>query len=485
MNERDVLLIYPGYTYPRKNPPLGLAYLAAALRRSGYLPRIVDLNVEDHTGDELGALVRELEPLAVGISFMTNQYGESLRLAEAVRSASPSTRIVVGGPHVSALPRETLRECPAADFAVVGEGEETFPQLLDSLASGDPRMDRIAGICYRRGKECVRTRPRAPIADVDRLPFPAWDLLEPEKYSVFSVGKGRAFALLSSRGCPGRCTFCDSHTVFGRTFRPRSARAIFSEIESLHAGYGMLEFDFVDDMITLKKDRVFELCRLIEGSGIPFRWMANSRVNTLSREMLEAMKRSGCVRIDVGVESGDPAVRRLARKGTTNEQIIRVHEWARELGLQIGAFAMVGNLGESMESVKMTARLLKDIGQDVMISIACPFPGTELYRVAKEKGYLRVTDWSRYVTSPTYLKDYEPVMVTDTMDRKRILDAYYFLHSFFFLRKFRARYGSCFPLNPLFLRDWLLKSAAQGELLRKAAMLMNILRSRLLPASNG
>ncbi|RJQ53948.1 MAG: radical SAM protein [Nitrospiraceae bacterium] len=476
---KNILLIYPKYSYPRKNPPLGLAYLASFVRREGFNPLIIDLNIENYSDEKIQGLVREFNPVVTGISFMTNQYGECVRLAELIKSASKSACIVAGGPHVSALPKEILLECPAIDFTVIGEGELTFLELVTSISSGEKKFDHINGICFRAGAEIIRTGARDLMEDVESLPFPAWDLIRVEKYSVFSIGEGNTFALLSSRGCPNHCIFCDSHTVFGRKFRARSAQHIFSEIKFLHRQYGMTIFDFVDDMITLNKGRVLELCRLIKESGIAFKWMANARVNTIDREMLIRMKESGCIRIDVGVESGDPAVRKIAKKGTTNEQIINAHKWARETGIQIGAFTMVGNLGETMESVRMTAELLKNIGEDVMISIACPFPGTDLYRTAREKGYLRVIDWSRYVTSPTYLKDYKPIMDTDTMTEKEILNAYYYLHSFFARRKFRARYGKYFLLNPVFMKEWLFKSTDQGGLLRKASMAFNLVRARL------
>lgn len=476
---RNILLVYPKYTYPRKNPPLGLAYLASYIRKEGYNPLIVDLNIDNYSNEELCEIIRKHNFSMIGISFMTNQYKECLSLARLIKSCLKSTYIVVGGPHVSALPKEILRECSNIDFSVIGEGEITFLELLNALDSGVKEFHHVDGLCFRKNGAIVQTRSRELIENVDSLPFAAWDLIKVEKYSVFSIESGNTFALLSSRGCPRSCIFCDSHTIFGRKFRYRSATNVFSELEFLHQKYGMTKFDFVDDMITLKKDRVLELCNLIRESGIAFQWMANANVNTLDEEMLRAMKGSGCIRIDVGVESGDPSVRKKARKAVSDEQIINVHKWAKEIGIQIGTFVMVGNLGENMESVKMTAELLKGIGEDVMISIACPFPGTELYQIARENGYLRITDWSRYVTSPTYMKDYEPIMVTDRMNQKEILNAFYYLHSFFVKKKFQARYGKYFLINPFFMKEWVFKSNEQGGLIRKASMFYCLVRSRL------
>jgi len=475
----NVLLIYPRYTYPRKNPPMGLAYLAAYIRREGFQPLIIDLNVSGYSPAEIAGLLNKYRPLAAGISFMTNQYSEALKLARLIKSNSGAAFVIAGGSHISALPQEILRECPEVDFSVTGEGEVTFLELLKALADGRNDFEQIPGLCFRAQRDIIQNSPRALIEDVDTLPFPAWDLLSVEKYSIFSVKKCNTFALLSSRGCPGQCIFCDSHAVFGRKFRGRGSANIFKEIMFLHKEYGMTQFDFVDDMITLQKGRVLELCDLLKKSGVSFTWMANARVNTLDEEMLKAMKDSGCQRIDVGVESGDPAVRKRIKKGITDEDIIGVHNLAKKIGIQIGTFTMVGNLGESPESVRMTVNLLKDLGEDVMISIACPFPGTELYKIAKENGYLRVTDWPRYVTSPTYLKSYQPVMVTDKMDQKEILKAYYYLHSFFVKKKFQARYGKYFLLNPAFFKEWLFKSGGNVNLPRKIKMFLSIVKARL------
>ena len=471
----NILLIYPKYTYPRKNPPLGLAYLASYIRERGYEPVIVDLNIDDLDDRDLTALIDARQPVAVGISFMTNQYGEALGVAAIAKAARKDMPIIAGGPHASALPRELLHECVAIDYVVVGEGEVTFAELLDFLGAGGDASN-ICGLCYRTDEGVVQNPRRELIADIDSLPSPAWDLLKPDKYSVHSITKENAYVILSSRGCPNQCIFCDSHTIFGRQFRGRSAENIFQELELLHRDYGMTSFDFVDDMITLKKERVMELCRLIDESGIAFTWMANARVNTLDVEMLAAMKKSGCVRIDVGVESGDPRVRARAKKGITDQQIINAHKMAREAGIQVGTFTMVGNLGETMSSVKMTADLLKDISDDVMVSIACPFPGTELYRIARDQGYLRVTDWSRYVTSPTYLAGYEPVMVTDEMDQDQIVEAYYYLHARFAKQKFRARYGKCFFLNPAFLKQVVSGGGMRG-FARRGAMFIKLVRA--------
>ena len=479
---RQIVLVYPEYRYPRKNPPLGLAYVAAYLETNGRGPlKIIDYNVHVDADRVLMNELASHEVDIVGISFMTNQFGEAKRVADTIKERYPNIRIVAGGPHVSAIPRQSLEEMPSVDIVAIGEGEETCCDLVKAIRD-DADLADVTGIAYRENGSIKCNARRGLIADVDSLPFPAWHLLDLKRYSVFSAGADYAtptFALLSSRGCPGSCVFCDSHAVFDRAFRPRSAKNIYAEIESLHKIYGMVQFDFVDDLITLKKERVLELCDLLKESGIKYRWGANARVSTVTEEMLKSMAEAGCSVIDFGVESGDPDVRKIMRKGISDEQIISAHQNAQKVGMTTNTFLMVGNLGETPRSVRMTAELVSRFAMDTNIAIACPYPGTELYSIARTNGWLRVTDWNKFVTSPTYLPGYEPVMVTDQMNQDEIVDAYYYLHSFFVKRKFQARYGKFFVFNYHFLKNWLFKSSSQGGQLRKLMMALRLVLSRL------
>lgn len=456
MAKGNILLIYPAYSYPRKSPPLGLAYIAASLEKAGYVAVIRDFNVSPMGEDDFVNLLKGHEWLFVGISFMTSQFPEAKRLSEVIKVTLPKVILVAGGPHASSIPERTLREISVIDAIAVGEGEATAVDLARCCEAGDD-LECVAGLCIRREGVIICSSERPLISNLDSIPFPAWSLLPVERYSVFSIAGHSgvpAFALLSSRGCPGQCIFCDSHAVFQRKFRMRSARNIVEEIMWLNKKFGMTVFDFVDDLITLSKSRVLEFCKLVGETGVPFKWMANARVNTVDREMLSAMKAAGCIRVDFGVESGDPVVRTTMRKNVTNEQIRQSHLLSREIGLSTGSFTMVGNLGETRQSVEMTISLLKDIGDDVMVSIACPYPGTELYRLGKEKGFINTEEWGCYVTSPTYIDNFRPVMRTDVMSEEQILNSYYHLNAVFAGRKFRRRYGKFFYINPRFYADW-------------------------------
>ncbi|MEW5724503.1 MAG: radical SAM protein [Thermodesulfobacteriota bacterium] len=476
-----LLFLYPEYSYPRKNPPIGLASLAASALEQGHEAEIIDLNVlTQGERRDLPARIKAAAPDLVGVSFMTNQYASALGLIGEVRGALPGASIVAGGPHASALPRDLLREAPGLDLVVYGEGEIPLARLLAALAQDPPPLEGVPNLCYRRADtgEIVQTPPAAEAWDFEKAPWPAWRLLDLDRYEVFGAGGDagkRTFALLSSRGCPGHCTFCDSHTIFGRRFRGRSADNLFREIIYLHENFGMEQFDFVDDLITLDRDRLEDLCRRLITAPTRFTWMANARVNTVDEDLLRLMKDAGCVRLDLGVESADPEVRRRMKKGITNEQIVRAHQACKKVGLYVGTFLMVGNLGETMDSVKATARLMKGLSDDPNISIACPYPGTELFRLAEEKGLLLTKDWSRYGTAPTFMADYRPVMRTEEMTPGEILKAYYYLVSVFATDKFRSRYGRRYYLNPRFLREYVLLTRRYGGFRRKSRLALTLL----------
>jgi len=470
----DVLLIYPAYEYPRKSPPLGLAYLSGYIEKSGFKPHIIDFNINKYSDISLQKLLMSRQWILTGISFMTSQFAEASRLADIIKRSLPKVPLIAGGPHPSSIPERTLKEIPDIDIVVKGEGEITLIELLKTIRD-KRQIDNLDGIVFRK-KDLILSNPsRDLITDLDLIPFPSWKYFDISDYNVFSISNKKdspVFALLSSRGCPNQCTFCDSHTIFKRKFRARSAENIFDEIMYLNKTYGMLEFDFVDDLITIQKKRILELCELIRTSDVPFRWMANARVNTVDREMLQAMKDAGCIRVDFGVETGDQHVRKLMRKNISDEQARNAHYIAHDVGLATGTFTMVGNLGETKHSVNMTVDLLNEFGDDVMVSIACPYPGTELYRIAKEKGFINTEDWTRYVTSPTYTPNYYPVMRTEHLSEDEILESFYYLHSFFVRRKFRRRFGRYFFINPRFFREWIFKPEGRKQRLNMAARLL-------------
>lgn len=464
----DILLIYPPYSWPGTSPPLGLAYIASVLRNSGYTVNILDMNPAHTSLEQLENELRLLKPKIAGISCMTNQANETVRIAEVIKTVDSSVKVAVGGPHPTALPDEMLQNS-AADFVCLGEGEITITELVEALFIGEKDFDSILGLAYKDGDgRVVKTSPRPFISDLDSIPFPAWDLLPVDKYNVIGPGLQKdkpVFALLSSRGCPYRCIFCSSFMTMGRRFRMRSAENIFAEIEMLYHKFGMRQFDFVDDTITVDKQRVERLCNLIIESKMDIAWGCNSTVRLRDPTILHKMREANCVRINFGVESGDPEVLKTIKKGITVHQVIEAHRYAKEAGLKTTSFFMSGLPGQDIKSVKKSLSLIEQIETDFLGgSVATPYPGTELYELAQKKGWLRTSDWSQYLTC-AISNDYKPVMRTDEMSGEEILRAGEFFAMGVGRLMFRKKYGSRYYLNPKLYID-ILRSGEEPLSLR-------------------
>ena len=204
--------------------------------------------------------------------------------------------------------------------------------------------------------------------------------------------------------------------------------------------------------------------------------MCNARVNTVNEDLLKLMKSAGCVRVEFGVESGDPEVLKKIKKAVTIEQIENAHALARKVGLSVGSFVMVGNIGEDFSSIVKTKDLLEKIDtDDIFIAIATPFPGTELYKVAHHNGWLLSNDWSAYVTSPTHFPGYQPLMETDKMNAQEILKAFFYLHSKFVKKKLKTRYGSFFLLKKRFYRDHIFNVKSKEDFKYKLKLIKKLL----------
>ena len=450
-----VLLIYPPYQSKWLAPPLGLGYLASVLDTNDIPVEIIDMGALKWNDEDLLQEIQKDQPKIIGISFMTLQVGAAESIASRIKNVMPKTLIIVGGPHVSAIPKETL-EYKAFDFAIFGEGEFTILELVKKIFSNEKDYKSIQGIAFRKNETVVQNPPREFLRELDKLPFPAWHLLPLDRYFIRGIGGDESkptFAILSSRGCPNKCVFCDSHSVFSNKFRFRSAENIFTEMIYLKEKYNASQFDFVDDTVTVNKKRMFDLCQLFIDSKNDFSWMCNARVSTVTYDLLKKMKEAGCVRIDFGVESGDPEVLRAIKKNITLDQIKNAHRWCKELNIAVSSFFMVGNPGETWESIQMTASLAAELKSDFpSVGIATPYPGTELYHMARNRNWLIETDWKKYMQSAYMNSNYKPIMRTDTMSAEEIMKAYYFLNSRFFTNKFRIRYGRWFWFNPKFYR---------------------------------
>lgn len=449
----DILLIFPPYPSKYKNAPLGLAYLASIAEKKGFSTRIIDMDPLKLSFDDLTKIIKKEKPEILGISFMTNQFSNALKIAQISKSIYSDVPVVVGGNHVSALPREII-SYDTIDFAVAREGELTFLQLVEFLNGGTNNFREIDGLIFKENGTIIENNNRALIQELDDLPFPRWDDFPLTAYSEKILGVKETlpvFSIITTRGCPARCAFCSSHTVFTRKFRKRSAENIFSELQYLEHKFGAQHFNFIDDTLTIDKQRIHDLCTLLIANHKNYHWIANARVNTVDKELLEKMYVAGCRNICFGVESGDPIVRKKIGKGVTEEQIKNAHKWAKEVGLVISSFFMVGNMGETWGSINKTILLAKELQSDhPSCAIATPYPDTLFMKEAEKNNWLITKDWDKYITSPHLDQNFSPVSTNGIFSPAELLQAYYKVNASFAKVKLSTKYGNKYFVNPEF-----------------------------------
>ena len=371
-------------------PLLGLGYLAAYLRERKVSVDIVDAMFDRLSLADMVKRIEEKRPRLVGFTAMTHEIRRAAEVARRLREVLPRVKVVVGGPHASALPGETLREFPEFDYAVFGEGEETLWQLYRALESGETALDAIAGLVFRRGSEIVVNAPREWAVDLDALPMPAWDL----------YGPSEVYQMYASRGCPFQCIFC--MRVLGERVRTRSPRNVADEFESVVERFQPRRIDFSDETFTLRREWVFEICDEIVRRGLHHKveWFANGRVNVVDREVLVRMREAGCVRVGFGIESGNAEILKAAQKGTSIDQIRNAIAAAKDVGLEVEAFYILGFPGETLRTALDTIRLAARLNTTTAaFGIMVPYPGTKVAEMAArgEGGYrLLSRDWSDY-----------------------------------------------------------------------------------------
>jgi len=403
-----VLLVYPPISkmdrygselgvFGGKQIPLGIFCLAAYLRKQGYAVQALDAEARELTYDDILAELQAGAYTVLGISSTTVAFDRALQLAQAVKTGRPETVVVIGGPHVSSQPDHPL-PFAAFDYAVCNEGEETLNEFLHVLAEeGDPRT--VHGLVHRRNGEIV-VNPRRPyIADLDALPFPAYDMIPnmriysppPFNYKLLPVAN-----IMTSRGCPNACTFCEN-TTFGRQFRMRSAGSIVEEIELLINKHGAREISFVDDTFTINRPRIYEIFDLARQRGLRFPWSCMSRINTVDDDLLQYMRDNGCWYVSFGVESADENILKVIRKNIKPQDVERVINICHRLGIVTKGFFMIGHPLETVETIDKTIAFAKRIPlRHVVVTINTPMPGTEQYEHAREYGTLDESDWKRF-----------------------------------------------------------------------------------------
>ena len=445
-----VLLVNPWYFRNRVDallPPLGLAFLAAAVRGRGDEALILDLNIEDPSGEcpeaVLERTLQQFQPHLVGITAMTLSYAGALALAEKVKTILPGTGVVMGGVHATISPGQPLQD-GCVDWVVYGEGEETLAALLDHL-SGGRAVATILGLAWRDGCRVVVNPARPVIRNLDGLPFPAYDLLDMERYSSPQAYLRPLAAMFTSRGCPFKCIFCDAHVVHGRGYRYHSPERVAEEMSYLKGRFGVRQVIFKDSEFTLNRKRTEGICERLLELNLGLAWSCNSRVETVDLGLLKKMKAAGCRLIQFGVESGSQTVLDTLKKGLTLGQIKEAFRASRRAGIRTVANCMVGHPGETRESFAQSLALVKEIKADYLnVNFITPFPGTELHRQALDNGWFLGDPEKLRLSQDECVMNATNLEIEELRGLKRRLERGFYLRPAYILKR-------ALTLNP---REW-------------------------------
>ncbi len=376
---------------------LGLAYLAAVLEKRGHTVVIHDCNLQ--SDNLLPDKLREVE--LVGFYAITAAVKAATALAERIKNdINPDCKTILGGPHPTSRPEETL-ESPYVDYVAIGEGENLICDLAENLNKPEVR-DRIAGLAFRRSDGTVVTNGKAiPPGELDDLPFPAYHLfpvqqIGPTRPTWINAKNLVCGSMMTTRGCPFKCTFCTSAAdqPFGKVFRAMSPERVIEEIEWLQKVWNVNFIEFQDDVFNLITSRAEDICRLIIRKKLNIRWSIPngiSRVENIDEDFLRLARDSGCVDAWFAAESGSERIRNeVINKQNTIEQVRRAIEASSRLGIQTGAFFIFGSADETLEEMQQTIDFAKSLPLDrAQFTIATPFPGTALWnRVDREGRWL-------------------------------------------------------------------------------------------------
>jgi len=395
-----VQLIKIRHFLPRQTfgQPLGIMYLASYLRK--FIPDIQVELVDMLPGMNLKKTlqkVADFQPDLLGLSAFTFEAKELHEFAGLVKKTFPKIPIVAGGPYITTATEQAFSDLNL-DFVVKGEGEETLLELINYLFKGKGELSEILGLGFRKNGTPELNPPRPFILNLDSLPFPAWDLIEVEKY--FNLHRfGTTYLhkeymqVMTSRGCPFKCTYC--HRIFGIGFRARSPENVIGELEILQKHYGIKEIYFVDDCFNCKPERAKKICELIVKRGLKFaiNFPNGIRGDIADEELLDKLKSAGTYRVTYAVETASPRIQKFLKKNLNLEKVKKAIELTDRKDIMVDGFFMIGFPGESGAEIHQTLNFaLKSKLHSLNIFFVTPFEGTELYQQAQELGYQLKSD---------------------------------------------------------------------------------------------
>lgn len=455
-----ITLIFPPSIYQTKQtmPPLGIAWLAAVLRANGY-PDVflIDSVINKYSNQDVLEILKKQQPDIIGVSFGSQNRFFAFDLIRVIKKNFPKVPLVVGGPHPTLTSGDLLAHIPEVDIVVKGEGEYTFLELVKALEAGGDFLRNVDGIVWRNGDQIVHNKPREPIADLDSLPMLARDLLPIEKYqqSIPLFQDQICTSMISSRGCPYSCIYCSTAQQWGHNIRHRSAKHVVDEVEYLMKNYKLDGVGFFDDVFTMNKQRVIDICQEMINRKLDIKWWCEARANTIDAEVVDWMKRAGCVHISMAIESGSAAILKNIKKAITLEQAQNATKIIKQAGIKLKLFFMHSLPGETYEDIKKTVFLSRNLERKYGVdqstqSLTMVYPGTYLEQTAKDLGTLPLDfSWSEYFCEtraypPLDRCEHMPVFEQPGLSYEQVFQyvkkakmAYYLRNPFYFIKNLR------------------------------------------------
>ncbi|MBU3957488.1 MAG: B12-binding domain-containing radical SAM protein [Nanoarchaeota archaeon] len=410
---KKILLVYPNSPTHYVVPPIGLGYLATALRKGGFEAGILDGIKEKLNLEKLEGKIKEWKPDVIGIQVFSCDAHTVKEYVSKIRDIDRNILIIIGGAHVSGVGKEVFDYFRGIHFAIAGEAETAFPLLLKTLGnrvsggaenpagfsceinSGEKDLDMVPGLIWKRGEHIIANAQKFE-EDLDALGFPAWDLMDPRTYP--QAPQGAVFRnwpiapILTSRGCPYRCTYCAGHLTTGYNIRFRSIEKVLEEIEMLYRDYGVREIHIIDDNFTFKRERAIKFCNEVaeRGLNISLTFPNGVRLDTLDEELLRLLKKAGCYSITLGIESGSQKILNDMKKSLNLKTVEEKVALINKVGIDIMAFFIVGYPTETRETILETIEFAKHLKiKRAHFSTFLPLPNTEASRMLLRDGVIR------------------------------------------------------------------------------------------------
>jgi anaerobic magnesium-protoporphyrin IX monomethyl ester cyclase len=448
-------------------PPLGLLYIATYLRKdTGHDVHILDAQARRMDFDACLRHIMDLQPEVIGISAWTDWWYSAYHLGLLIKQHCPSVHLCYGGPHVSIFPEETLASSPA-DSIIVGDGEVPFA-FLCNMISNRTISQAFPGLHFK-GRELKRGDRLFFIqADLDALPIPDRTLLPIRDYTSVLSPSGLVTTMITSRGCPHRCTYCK---LFFQKTISRSAGNVMEEFRQIKR-LGIDEVEIYDDTFTISRERVREICNGLIGEGLQVQWAIRDRVNKADAAILDLMKKAGCSRIHYGIESGVDRILKKMKKNITTDQARRAVALAKAEQFTTLTYFMIGNLDETVEDIRKTIDFALELDADYAeFSITIPYPGTELYLESLAQGIISQDYWRPFALHPA--PDFNiPQLIENSVGLDELLQ----------LRNEAIRR---YYFRPVYLCREIRKVATWGEFQRKAKMGVRLLKSLFMRGNRG